>query len=436
MTMSERDLRLFWEQQHLDATRLRTTDGRRVVVYAPGTENTDGGPDFRDARIRIGNTTYVGDVEVHLRTGQWRAHRHHTDPHYNSVILHVVHTDDGSHTRTARSRRIPVVAIGRLIAGMPPRPVPSAPRHRIALQDVRTLARSLGRQRLLDKARRAEDRLREIVGEDRFVEGPASADLYSQPSGEACDQLLYEGLLEAMGYAKNRAPFLLLARSVRLRTLRRFDLHDRETMSALLFGAAGLLPPIRTVADAESRACVRRLRTRWAGLRPSLRVEQGHPADWLFFRLRPANFPPVRLAAVVDLLPVLFGNGELRRLVRQADDLPPAAWWREARALFAVPPDPFWSRHVRFAAPVRTRRTCLGQERLLDIAANVLVPSALLLHRLSGDCDADRCAALLDHLPAAGRDVLVRSLARTFREPLRPASMLEHQGLIELAIRT
>ena len=425
MTMSEKELRLLWHHQLLDQTRLSTTDGRRVVVFSPGSENHDGGPDFREARIRIGNTTYVGDVEVHLRPGQWFAHRHHIDPHYNNVVLHVVLSDDRIVTRTSGGRGIPVVPIGGCLSGTPPpSPCPEV-RPRVPAGIIRMTARSLGIERLERKTRTAEERLLEIA----VATGMSVL-------GEAMDQLLYEGLMEGMGYAKNRVPFLFLARSVNLEALRRFGLEDRETVAAILFGAAGLLP--RSVADTESLRYVRSLRRRWARLRPVLRVPLLHPADWLFFRLRPANFPPARLAAVAGLLPVLFGRQTLHGILSRAADeaVSPRTWWGELRKIFAVSPDPFWSRHVHFAGPVRKRMSCLGQERLLDLAANLLIPVAVLLARRSeGRNVLRRCVALLESLPPASLDSRVRTLARTSAEPLRPANLLEHQGMLEFAGR-
>jgi hypothetical protein len=425
MTMSEKELRLLWLHQLLDQTRLSTTDGRRVVVLSPGSENHDGGPDFREARIRIGNTTYVGDVEVHLRPGQWFAHRHHIDPHYNNVVLHVVLSDDRIATTTSGGRGIPVVSIGGcLFGGPPPSPCPDvAPP--VPARTIRMRARSLGIERLERKTRTAEERLIELAGST-----------CGSLAGEAMDQLLYEGLMEGMGFSKNRVPFLFLARSVSLRALRRFGLEDRETVAAILFGAAGLLP--RSVPDAESGLYVRTLRRRWARLRPVLRVPLLHPADWLFFRLRPANFPPARLAAVASMLPVLFGNGTLHGLLSRATDdaVAPRTWWGELRKIFAVSPDPFWSRHVHFAGPVRKRKSCVGRERLLDLTANLFVPAALLEARRSGRPDGlRRCVALLEVLPPASCDSLVRTLAGTSGRPLRPANLLEHQGMLELAGR-
>jgi hypothetical protein len=355
----------------------------------------------------------------------------------------VVFADDGAVTRSTARRHIPVLPIGgSLGAGTTDEPTRD-PAPDLPVATIRTLARSLGIERLEAKVRLQEERLKEIVAEAPRLPGPPTGEHASGQHrsdhlrGEAWDQLLYEGVMEAMGFAKNRAPFLLLARTVRLSMLQRFGLNDRETLTALLFGAAGLLPSAKAVADRESRLYVRLLRRRWCQISPLLRVTPIHPGDWLFFRLRPANFPPARLAAVVDLLPGLFAKGALGLFLARDPCLTPAEWWRAVRLLFAVPPDHFWSNHVHFAAAVRRRSVGLGTERLLDIVANLLVPAMLMLHRSRGDAGEAlaRCAALLEHLPAASRDTLVRSLGRLSAQPLRPANLLEHQGMIELVLR-
>ena len=90
----ERFIRHIWQHQLFTGTNLRTPDGRPVEILSPGRANYDGGPDFKDARIRINQITYCGDVELHCDAASWRSHNHDTDAHYNKVILHVVMTAD------------------------------------------------------------------------------------------------------------------------------------------------------------------------------------------------------------------------------------------------------------------------------------------------------------------------------------------------------
>ena len=78
----------------LDHVALRTADGEAIQVVHPGTHNTDAGPDFFNSKVRIGETLWVGNVEIHVRSSDWNRHDHSSDEAYNNVILHVVHEDD------------------------------------------------------------------------------------------------------------------------------------------------------------------------------------------------------------------------------------------------------------------------------------------------------------------------------------------------------
>src|SRR5436309_3502559 len=92
--VSERSLRRLWQLVQTRKGELLTAAGKPVEVLSPGVPNHDGGPDFRNALIRIGGILYRGDVEVHLHAGDWLAHAHHRNGKYNGVILHVVLDDD------------------------------------------------------------------------------------------------------------------------------------------------------------------------------------------------------------------------------------------------------------------------------------------------------------------------------------------------------
>src|SRR4026209_2727371 len=87
--MTERLLQFIWRFQYFNKGELQTTTGEDVQIIFPGTYNTNQGPDFSDAKIRIGKTTWAGNVELHLLSSDWKRHNHHNDKNYNNVILHV-----------------------------------------------------------------------------------------------------------------------------------------------------------------------------------------------------------------------------------------------------------------------------------------------------------------------------------------------------------
>ena len=91
--MTEAFLHYIWHHQML-GTGLTTTDGQPVVVLRPGELNRDAGPDFFNARVSIGGVEWAGNIEIHLRSSDWKQHRHSSDKAYNSIILHVVYEND------------------------------------------------------------------------------------------------------------------------------------------------------------------------------------------------------------------------------------------------------------------------------------------------------------------------------------------------------
>src|SRR5882672_7644199 len=94
--MTERLLQFIWQFQYFNKSELQTVGGEPVQILYPGQYNTNEGPDFIDAKIKIGSTTWAGTVELHIKTSDWRKHHHDGNSNYTNVILHVVWEHDSS----------------------------------------------------------------------------------------------------------------------------------------------------------------------------------------------------------------------------------------------------------------------------------------------------------------------------------------------------
>ena len=92
--MKEDFLYYLWRTKRFDFKELKTTSGDDITIQNAGELNSDSGPDFLNARIKIGDTLWAGNVEMHLKSSDWIAHKHHQDPAYDNVILHVVLEED------------------------------------------------------------------------------------------------------------------------------------------------------------------------------------------------------------------------------------------------------------------------------------------------------------------------------------------------------
>ncbi|MBM4432668.1 MAG: DUF2851 family protein, partial [Chloroflexi bacterium] len=244
--LNESQITEIWQHMLRQRNEFATEDGEPVKIVYPGRLNDDRGGDFRDAVIATGGGLVKGDIEVHVKSSDWQTHRHHHDPSYNRVVLHVVGWNDAEMPAQPFSGRgIPVLALDQFINGcqQPESPTSSA-------------MPCLGIAEHLPANIIAE--FLDAAGEERFLAKTArfEAELAQMEAG----QTLYCGIMSALGYSKNKVPMLELARCVPLQTLEfivKGEISDEECLArqqALLLGTAGLLPSQRIRWEEENKA--------------------------------------------------------------------------------------------------------------------------------------------------------------------------------------
>ena len=368
---AEIEVQALWFEQ-LYQPLLATDDGRTVEVIQPGFWNHGGGPDFTRSvvRFRTGDKAdadvTLGNVEVHLRPGDWNAHGHHMDPAYNQTILHVVWEGQSGKAffpATASFRRVPQVVLATqlvapwadlqpLCASVVQRPLPGAVPGRCSPElarlppdEIADILRAAGLFRLRQKARRWFWRRRLTI--------PAQA--------------LHEALAEALGFHANQVPMRLVAQRLPWSKLRDLKL---EARLAHLFGLAGFLPnESLTRLEVEPRGWLRELWEVWWKARGPLDYALLPRSQWRLAGLRPLNRPERRLAALAQIVPRV---PELLGLLQARDAE------RFAATLLGVR-DSFWEKHATLTgAPLATPCRLLGEERVGDILINVFWPMVSL----------------------------------------------------------
>lgn len=357
-----------WATQKFDPSHLTTTAGEPIEILDPGQYNTDSGPDFRLARLRIGEVLWCGDVEIHLRSANWVEHGHHNDPRYNGVVLHVSFLSDlwtGSLLRADGTRLPELILYSRLDRPLrsllyafhtsAESPVPCLPQWPLIPEAVRnTYIDELGWERI-------EERRTEIVREAE--------------TGIPLTEILHERLFAGLGYAKNTGPMRELARRLPLETCRM--VHDATDLEALHFGVAGLIPqPVELLkADRATADYAMDLKDRFDRLSLHLSLPIMDRLAWQFFRLRPANFPTLRIAqAVVLLREWLLTSDPLATLTTILDRKDAA---QAIDHLLTAHPGTFWQTHVRLDRPSQPHSPELGADRIRGLLINVLAPVAL-----------------------------------------------------------
>jgi hypothetical protein len=355
--MTEEFLHYLWEYRLL-IPDLKTAEGEELVVLHPGKHNTDSGPDFFNSKIRIRDTVWAGNVEIHVNASDWLKHGHLDDPAYDNVILHVVYENDvGISDRFGKS--IPAL----IVRGCFPETIYS--RYRDFLQNRSWIP--------------CESQISDVPA---FVFDQWSAGLVLEKVEQKIalmeqswisnqydwDETCFEHLLKAFGFKINSHAFEMLAKSIPWKILQKHRDHAVQT-EALLFGQAGMLSeefpeeyPLMLAREYDF------LRQKY-GLQP---MEKG---VWKFLRLRPSNFPTIRIAQVSALI---SNRKNLFSAILEADAP------EQLINILSVSASDYWNDHFMFGRMSAGTRKMLGSASIRLIIMNFVVPFLFFLGHEKG----------------------------------------------------
>ncbi|HOO94991.1 MAG TPA: DUF2851 family protein [Proteiniphilum sp.] len=402
MNSQEQLLHYVWKYRLYPRDALVTTDGCRVEVIDPGEQNPHAGPDFFNAKVRIGEVMWAGNVEIHDSSADWYLHGHHLDPVYNSVVLHlsgrvnreVVNQKGESVPQTV----LPLTEKVRNNADYllhSDHPLPC--RDFIAGMDQR-LVRSWLDDLSLERLERKCDEIYNHL--NRF--------------NHSWDEVFYVILTRNFGFGLNSPPFESLALSLPLNYILRHN-DDLQMVEALLFGQAGLLED-----SGVKDSYYRRLQSdyRFLSNKYGLRCLEG----FLFskMRIRPYSFPHVRIAQLASLLQ---HAGRLFSTVLETEN--PV----RMTELFRYEPSEYWATHYTFGKESPKTNKSLGAASLEILLINTVAP-ILFTYGKQTDREqfCDRGFQLL-HFLKPERNAIVE----TFRElGIQPANASDSQALIQL----
>ncbi len=379
----EKLMQYVWQYRLWLPADMATVDGTRVDVLDPGLLNTDAGPDFFNAKIRIGDKLWAGNVEIHVRASDWYRHGHHNDRAYDTVVLHVVERDD-ARIKRSDGEEIPQIVMpcaanfsetyhrmvddrtvdlpcARIIASMP----------HIYITDW---VSALGFERLCAKSDRVLDAVRRAGGD--------------------WQQAIYVTLARALGFGTNSDPFERVALATPLRTLMRHR-DDRVTVEGALFGQAGFLDNIPDNADPY----LKRLRQDYEFTAAKYGYVRPLSPGWKMSRMRPQNFPPRRIAALAAMVSGGFGIGSKIFTVRTLED---------ARALFDFELNAFWQRRYSFEAEAPHPIKTLSKSSVNSLIINVVAPVLHAYGIATGHTGLSTTAVDILHAVEAENNVFVR----------------------------
>ncbi len=383
--------------------RIEPADTVIEVVY-PGRRKRSSGPDFVDAVVNIAGRRLTGAIEIHLDSRSWHTHQHHLDPAYNNTILHVVlNTHQNSPVVTAEGKIVPQVVL-----------------------PLAALSSKAMTEPLNFPCRNGEHILNVIrwAGITRFEVKSRlfSANLRLQLP----DELIYRGIASALGYRENQAPMRALAEAMTLANIRNSGLDRRPALlEALILRNAGLLTELSASTDPEAYRLWRLLPNRTNT--PAMSRSQ-----WHFARVRPANSPPRRLAALTHLInrhrATRFCTGLLEPLY--SDEVTETTL-RALQKNLIVTLNGYWSLHSDFGRPLPRPCALLGAERASAILANIILPFAHAIGWTTGNLRLSRAALkTYDACPATGGNEITAYMSQMLSLPVR--TVCEEQGMIHL----
>jgi len=352
--LSEAWLSRIWQSQLLSDHELITSDGQAVKVIFPGRRNREAGPDFCGAIISLNSDEPLrGDVELHICSSQWLEHKHHYDPAYNGVILHVVLQHDcATLTPLQSGGPVPVLPLDGKVSELHRLP-------RQALQEPCPL-----------RARRKADlaRILDMAGEERFFKKASAFQADTNAFGPG--QALYKGIMRALGYAHNKEPFEELAQQVPLVELEQKasaenPLRAGLVLQAYLIGSAGLLPQQRGISLGEADLG-NKLDRIWHLLgSPQASITQ----SWRWRGVRPENWPMRRLAAASYLIAESNQQGLIATVLGNLASQSP-----KPEEVFMIPARGYWADHFDFGVAGARGTPLIGRGRATEITVNVTLP--------------------------------------------------------------
>ncbi|MCJ7448288.1 MAG: DUF2851 family protein [Bacteroidales bacterium] len=350
--MKEEFLHYLWKYSLYDPDCLFDNEQNQIIVIHPGEYNRDSGPDFFNARIRINDTDWAGNVEIHTRASQYYSHGHHLDQAYDNVILHVVAENDRKVFNTKGEELLTTELIFDTTLydkylNLVNNPFIIACQDEISKLDKFFLhhwMNSLVIERFQDKS----EMMLKIFSE----------------TGHDWDETFYRILSRYFGFRVNTEPFEMLATALPFKIIRKHA-DNRFQIEALLFGTAGMLEEGLFKEAIHDDYYIKLIRE-YKILSVKYSLQPIHGWIWKFSRLRPANFPTVRLSQLAAMLSV---TGGLFSKALEASDI------RQLKKIFEVTASEYWDDHFIFGKSSRAYSKNAGSQATDIFLINAVIPA-------------------------------------------------------------
>lgn len=351
--MNEKLLQYIWQFQHFNKGELTTSGGEKLDVLFPGNINRNQGPDFTDARIQRGKTKWAGNIELHLKSSDWKRHGHEQDRHYSNVILHVVWEND------KKGPDLPVLELKGRVSGLLldkyhdwMNSTGFIPCEK-SISTVKDIIWQSWKERLLtERLLRKSELILEFLA------------LNNNHWEETCWWMLARNF----GMKINADSFEAIARSIPVKLLAKHK-NQIHQLEAILLGQAGLLE------KKFSEQYPQMLQKEYRFLKKKYRLNPVQkPVS--FLRTRPGNFPTIRLAQLAMLV---SSSTHLFSKIRETVQL------QDIKKLLAVTANDYWHYHYKMDEPSAFKKKQIGSAMVDNLVINFVCPMVFSYGLENGD---------------------------------------------------
>lgn len=396
-TGGEKLLQYIWQFQYFNRSGLSTTAGESLQIIFPGRPNSNQGPDFTEAQIKIHDTLLVGSVELHVKASQWTEHGHSKDSNYKNVILHVVFENDQP------SSAVPVLELQPKISNL------LLERYFGLMNSSRFIACA---QSISEVKEITWLSWKERLLAERLTRKSAIVFKFLEESNAHWEESFWWLLARNFGVRVNSEAFEAIARSVPVSILAKCK-NQIHQLESLLFGQAGLLN------GSFKEEYPKLLQREYNFLKKKFNLAPIH-IPLHFLRMRPGNFPTVRLSQLAALI---LNSAHLFSKILEAEKV------QAVKNLFDVTANDYWHYHYRFDESSSFKKKTIGKDMIDNLIINTVIPVLFAYgHYHKEDKYKNKAIAWLEELSAE-----VNAITKGFASlNVVGKSAFDSQALIEL----
>ena len=367
--MKEEFLHFVWNTRRFNQRNLKTIDGQSVEILNYGKLNYYDGPDFLEAKVKIGDIVWIGNIEIHVMTSDWLKHNHSFDPQYKNVILHVVY----KHDKDLPDLNIPTLELDGLI------PKSIYDRYTVLIQSKSQLP---CRHFISDIDEELIQMYYQRLAIERLQEKSRKIDILLSGTNNNFEQVSFILLSKYFGLGSNSDSFQELANRISVQWLSKIR-HEPEGISALMLGSAGFLDQID-----ESEDYIRHLKNTFNHYRGKWKIQSLESQWWKWKIGRPSSFPSLRLAQLAQLLTHVNSVFEMILDVE---------YFKKQLKSISLPH--FWDNHYHFKNISVVKEKNISDSFMDKLIINVTIPMMFAYGKFIGEYEwYDRALNILENV--------------------------------------